>query len=878
MNRNSSFKCTTCGGSSTQLLDGQRFCTTCGTQVTSFQEYDMDDSSVLKGALRLRAKKPKTTFEEELPTVDELDLKTPGRERKKGDMKRQALGVGSSGLDRMRNDTDMANDKVADHLLVVGRRLLTFTKMLAKVAETLTVECNFPSHFPESCFTLWQMYLKHCEVAFHDMEFEADLDNMYRAMIEKKFTAKEIQKSKAENTKKKQLDATLALNKSINPLELLVSEEIDEDLGLVTTQGDESAVPTKSEKVEICVIDTNINTRALHRASSMYLEPDVLVSIVYTAALATGCYWVTISDIVRWFNEDRFFLSTFEYNSMGAVKMKRHTESVFTASGIPLYEYNRVFLWLWQSIEPPILKIDLDMKVVFSRYLYDLNLPTDFIDCVRTLYKMFPMTTSITSKTVRLQGDIVEGFPICKAKKYSDVDKCFRKKLRNFAGNDVFFSNETKIMACILLALKLRFGLEDDGEKGSEEFNISLWIYQLKLRLLLLDGHCPTEILSTNLPFNRHNLEPPFGFGGNTITSMQRKNDSTQYIFKNKSRDRNFDNSCPSIKRIEQNNMLPPYFPPQFCRMSNRSETGNKVLFSPLRFQTNVLRDFMNQTRTLSEKEELNKTIDENCLELFNEDFGAYELPFEGDSTWERLFPKSHSFKRFPRPLWAQGCLYNYTTKKKNYLKGIDQKGFYGPCALFASKKACSDSYTAASPFMREPDSILYCCYMMIELLVIEQERHGKIVNDLVESCTIPLEYALFNREGVSTKYTGRISSYHTVGLPSDLKCYKLGYSENYEMDVNDDEDQYDYANCMNVLADSSSESEMDDKSQDSELDVSSSCESDSSSQGRCEYNLENAPRTEFDELLKRSSKRMMFSTRVYDWDTVWHILATKYW
>ncbi|VDM60792.1 unnamed protein product [Angiostrongylus costaricensis] len=455
-----SSSCSVCGSVETEIIDGLMYCAVCGTQIFDYRELEADDDRVVIGRAKIAKRK-----DADRPIRSEGNLEsavlglstTNVRKRRKGEELECYLE--SSATKDSKDSSEILKDittgqaHAPTYLKSVGRRLCAFTKMLAKGGHV---------------FALYQRYLSACNVAYTAKDYTEDLEEMFRAVVVNKDSASERAKEKKNKKERRKERGQEALEKSTTAWDLLMSDTVGENLDIQSDSAPEdefdpekaSTARTQTKSSLVQVVDTMVPKKILNNATSFYLAVDVLVALLFISLITAGCRWILLSDIIRWVREGRFGISVFQLAALRSgrlEKSKKSEKSYWTKMNIPLYEFHRTLLFIWQICRLPSTPVKVDFEQIVARLLYHLNLPRAMMGRVLLLIEKAPPCVELDEKSLRRQGSIEHMVTV------------FGRPLRdgNRLNTDIFFSTETKAFAYILMALKLCFGLD-----GVREFDV----------------------------------------------------------------------------------------------------------------------------------------------------------------------------------------------------------------------------------------------------------------------------------------------------------------------------------------------------------------------------------------------------------------------
>uniref|UniRef100_A0A158P5W1 TATA box-binding protein-associated factor RNA polymerase I subunit B n=1 Tax=Angiostrongylus cantonensis TaxID=6313 RepID=A0A158P5W1_ANGCA len=437
--------CSVCGSIRTEIIDGLMYCAVCGTQIFDYRELEADDDRVVIGRAKIAKRKDAVQRSRDEGNLESamLGLSTTSvRKRRKGEELQCYLE--SSAIKDSKDSSEILKDittgqsHAPSYLKSVGRRLCTFTKMLAKGVAAIRRETAIPN-------------------------YTDDLEEMFRALVVNKDSASESAKEKKKKKERRKERGQEALEKSTTAWDLLMSDTVGENLDIQSDSAQEdefdldkaSTARTQTKSNLVQVVDTMVPKKILNSATSFYLALDVLAALLFISLITAGCRWILLSDIIRY---------------LGFCLLSRVRSSL---QNIPLYEFHRTVLFIWQICRLPSTPVKVDFE----------------------------------------QGPFANGFLTDSKLRFSasQMVTVFGRPLRggNRLNTDIFFSTETKAFAYILMALKLCFGLDGVREfdvhgnadsLSNNTFNVIQWLYQLKMRIMFWEGYDPLDILQAHRP------------------------------------------------------------------------------------------------------------------------------------------------------------------------------------------------------------------------------------------------------------------------------------------------------------------------------------------------------------------------------------------
>ncbi|CAK5072474.1 unnamed protein product [Meloidogyne enterolobii] len=491
-------ECTVCGSGQVVLDAGYYFCADCGAQQEGRETEQEFGAYGQQGA---RINRPKKDRDNELNK----------RER----------------LKKIREDPFITERAIPEEdfpfwLDQLGIRLCTATKILAKCSFVLVNEFNVPEKCLENSKFIFYTYLRRAGIAFCEEETTDDPAKSFCPLV--KHRKPEIESKLRQNRlraanlrkllqkdKKEKSDAWMDLTSTDEALKKVLEEE-------------EAEIAATLEEVQFVErIKTSLSVDAVNMAAHIYLGIDLLFCILYLAVHLSGCNWVLISDIFRWYREGRFNISRSQLLALNFstswseedippskelvsslnVDRRFYVRSKYNVPylGIqPVSESLRVLSFLTQFANIPRSIQTTDFQKVLSRFVYNLNLPLAFNKHLMTILNFLPpvnvdygserfsyvqpidgglrqhlLCLTSRSRTNNSGFGFVSFFQ--RAFLANKSQKCWEKvegTLNNRYINPLLrygshwhfvpLPTEVKAAALILFALKLFFGLDDQRE------------------------------------------------------------------------------------------------------------------------------------------------------------------------------------------------------------------------------------------------------------------------------------------------------------------------------------------------------------------------------------------------------------------------------
>uniref|UniRef100_A0A914MVJ9 TATA box-binding protein-associated factor RNA polymerase I subunit B n=1 Tax=Meloidogyne incognita TaxID=6306 RepID=A0A914MVJ9_MELIC len=381
-------ECTVCGSGQVVLDAGFYFCADCGAQQEG-RETEQDFGAF--GQQGARINRPKKDRDNELNK----------RER----------------LKRIREDPFITERAIPDEdfpfwLDQLGIRLCTATKIIAKCSFVLVNEFNVSEKCLENSKFIFYNYLRRAGIAFCEEETTDDPAKSFcplvrhrNAEIENKLRQNRLRAANLrkllQKEKKDKSDAWMDLTSTDEALKKVLEEE-------------EAEIAATLEEVQFVErIKTCLSVDAVNMAAHIYLGIDLLFCILYLAVHLSGCNWVLLSDIFRWYREGRFNISRSQLlalnfsTSWNDEDLAPSTELVSSLNvdrrfyvrskynvpylGVqPVSESLRVLSFLTQFANIPRSIQTTDFQKVLSRFVYNLNLPLAFNKHLVTILNFLP--------------------------------------------------------------------------------------------------------------------------------------------------------------------------------------------------------------------------------------------------------------------------------------------------------------------------------------------------------------------------------------------------------------------------------------------------------------------------------------------------------
>lgn len=184
-------------------------------------------------------------------------------------------------------------------------------------------------HFQEASIYLLEKYfafygIAFCPSAIASNEIEkanyqwkmskSDLKNLKIAAEEKK--EKALKEKRAQLEKSQRDDFLSFISQTVEDATIA-----EESIRLQIANEEMEAPDTIKENFK----KENFSKRNANLAGKIYLEIDLIFSIIFVACQMVGATWVTLSDVSRWYREDRLEVTAAQLNGLGMAPDK--TES-----------------------------------------------------------------------------------------------------------------------------------------------------------------------------------------------------------------------------------------------------------------------------------------------------------------------------------------------------------------------------------------------------------------------------------------------------------------------------------------------------------------------------------------------------------------------
>uniref|UniRef100_A0A915Q2Z8 TATA box-binding protein-associated factor RNA polymerase I subunit B n=1 Tax=Setaria digitata TaxID=48799 RepID=A0A915Q2Z8_9BILA len=660
--------CRGCGSTDFTPVDGFFYCTVCGTQSQILREFDHDDESglVVSRFTRIRRKKsPAVKGERENKASEEI---TSDEEKR---------------LPALRQDFPA-------YLGHGGLRLATFTKLLSRFSASLIRDFGIPECVKEHVLNILQHYLQHFHVAFCDEEL--DEEDPFCPLVKNE----EYEAQKKAKVMKAKMQKEAQLRSGENLISLLSSAEIKSNLDVQVVDVDTDDLQDVIEQ------RTKISKEAFSTLLRIPMSVEIIMVILYFGCLLSGASWVLLSDITRWFREGRFPMSLFQ---RAALIVAGKGNDIFDLKGLsfcpktptmPLHEYMRTTVVVAQITGIPPQPVPCFFERVLVRLSYNLNLPTDFMQHLQTVFVVSSPNVIFDALFTR-RFNIIDSKALLEKANSTCCDNIgfaleqntYQTEERSCRPYSIIPSVEVKAVAIILFALKLVFGLDDSTEfnmktkciasSGNDKhFDFGVWLHQLKMRMNVWRGRCLKDVLG-----NRTTAFPSYdsvieNYRMVTFRENYRGEQVSQIRGSRLLGGRNlyFKGCVPSNFIMEECDYpLFTTFEDDFDLSSLRS-LEKEALLTPLRHQAIHNLEWYEALENSAADDF--KRIDRYNSEVFFKSFENYRMEYEAavplqnrkvlksegsccsDAArmkFRQLFPCSEHYESYPRPLYCPGLV-----------------------------------------------------------------------------------------------------------------------------------------------------------------------------------------------------------------------------
>uniref|UniRef100_A0A1I7WIH1 TATA box-binding protein-associated factor RNA polymerase I subunit B n=1 Tax=Heterorhabditis bacteriophora TaxID=37862 RepID=A0A1I7WIH1_HETBA len=463
--------CNICGSQETTIIDGLMYCVVCSTQITNFRELEADDDVAVSSRSRIRTKKVREELDKSAKEIDyvAMGLETPmARKRRKGDF------ISSKQTNQKEIFTPayeaLRNDGCPgrEHAPFYLRNIGSRLTSFTTMLAKCVSTLRLEADFPDGFPNHCFRYLAVCGVAFVDYEYTEDVEQMFRTLILNKNLDFEKKCAKKNRKILRKTRGTEKLGKSVNAWDLLVGDTLDENL--------EMSSESEGEIEE--------------RGETLSSKSPKLVTVVDTK-ISKSCL-----------------------NNAGSIYLD------MDALVAILYISSVTFGCKWVLLSDIIsffVRYSSNCRIfIFKEFEYITNV--FYLDCCSYI---------ISFELTQINDGTYFGTEIYCAGILTAFGR--PKHFSNEWNNDVFFTLETKVLAYVLLALKLMFGLDD-----VREFKMKS---QLQMRMMMWEGYDPKDILQQKR---------------SCFTLSNRRHDTNFYYIRRLVRERGF-NACIPHMAVAEN-------------------------------------------------------------------------------------------------------------------------------------------------------------------------------------------------------------------------------------------------------------------------------------------------------------------------------------
>ncbi|KHN82274.1 hypothetical protein Tcan_02774 [Toxocara canis] len=782
-----SSNCSVCGCAEFNLIDGFFYCAICSSQSQVQREVDTEDANVVDSLAAILATK--------ITTKKTAADDGKGKRRSKYQPSDEQLVALAA----------VANEDYPHLLKRGGLRLGTFTKdhalcifqrylrrmNIAFCDEEITEEnpyCPLVKNTEyEAQLKKKQQQLKlEKERSLHsgrDILSQLtcnDLDENLTAHATREEVCKHseilVRVAGEAQLKKKQQQLKLEKERSLHSgrdiLSQLTCNDLDENL---TAHATREEVIEQGEVQLVIKAETKLSVEAFNRLLVVPLSHQILLVICYVACLCAGANWILLSDIARWYREGRLPMSFLQRFALvpilpGSDDDTRHCGVASLSTPILcLFEMMRFVLAVCQMADIPARPIGIDFDQIVCRFCFNLNLPMVFVDRVRALSAYVKPSCDLSERLTKRFGDfdssILLRYPFSSS--LFKMDFGFEDKLPGLFHHDTGAFNkhrcmlptpEAKAVALILFALKLTFGLDDHREynmddrasftDGSyENFDFSLWMHQLKMRMDVWRGRTLKNVLEKRKHISASCLtDEMLNRVRYTKTHDGRKVPwcvGKPYL----AQDTSFKGCVPNYvvneaKECAFYSTFADDLEPRPAKWLDK-----EALLAPLRYQATRNDEWYENLLDEEERSEISEQgalIDRYNADLFfksfkNQTMNYKECPTEEHCErsikhaegqcetdeqrlrWRHLFPCSSDYLSYPRPVFSKHLLKWQKRGSKVYAPIIYAKAL--DLLMRTARIAFSESFASLleilSLLIGEEQKVVYAFMLMIEMMFI---------------------------------------------------------------------------------------------------------------------------------------------------------------
>ncbi|KAI1724311.1 zinc-finger of RNA-polymerase i-specific TFIIB, rrn7 domain-containing protein [Ditylenchus destructor] len=726
--------CVQCGSTEFSLVDGFYFCNICGTQSTTRREVDEEfiaqTQRTTKGVIKAVDKRKKEEFLSQRQEAAELEQRD----------------VNVILDDRALPDEHTKDQDFPKYLGTVGYRLLTFTKLVNKISYILS----------EYSYWLVQEYFRKSGVAFHEKELEEDESKQFTPKI----PLTEAERVKRKRAAKKARDETLREERQARRSQLSAWEQImsqDADI--------EEATDTKTNEAEDILlhdlIETKLSIDTIKAGATIYLEIDMVLVLIFVSILLSGCKWIQLTDLFRWYREGRFMVTKTQINALSMAiqwdkkdrsgTIVRRVRSSYEAVQ-PASESLAVLALFTQCVGIPKSIPTLEFSKVLSRLVYSLNLPQVFlhhlnfiaqqlppvnVECGSEYYgSVLPIVDSLNEKLIHSRHLGPRSYFSVAFKDASAPTNIYTSAMWNCLNTSQLMSTEVKAAALVLFSLKLFFGLDDKREynfktnksaqnEEVEPFNFSDWLQQLRLRLHVWQGKSINSLIDESFSADQSMLDE--------MRPIRRiRKPATQL---SRLRREHFLKCVPNrVDHSKEKPLLHEIFMDDFAKTADNSL---EALFTPLAFHASHNADILDEIAE-SEQSHLQQGtmsgIDKKNLEIFFRNFHNYHMDLhltydDSNSTLEsdfgRMFPCSNIYQ-----MYYKGANVKKTTLAQPVISSGATSNIFR-----SSKRFLSSNFATLLNHLTitvgETEDLLYFAFILCEALFLERKRIKRLEENL---------------------------------------------------------------------------------------------------------------------------------------------------
>ncbi|VDK89015.1 unnamed protein product, partial [Litomosoides sigmodontis] len=707
--------CNDCGSTEFTPVDGFFYCAVCNTQSQVLREFEHDDEG---------------TFLKSAPSTKIRQKKAKASKGAKKFEEEEAVNE-ECHLPALEQDFPA-------YLGHAGLRLATFTKLLSQFSAILVRDFGVPKCVKWHVLGILQHYFQHFRVAF--CKEELDEENAYCPLV--KNEKYEAQKKAVEMKVKAQKEAQL--KRGDNFMSLISTADVTADLDVRVCDLDVVDLEAVMEK------RTKVSMDAFTTLLRVPMSTEIIMVILYLGCILSGANWVLLSDITRWFREGRFPISLFQ---SAALLVGGRGNDVFSAKG---FSY---------CPRTPVL----------ARLSYNLNLPMDFMQHLRTVFTISSPNVVFDAQFIHRFGNVNLEALLEKANNAYCDNITFALEQSTYQLEEgcgrqysIMPSIDVKAVAIILFALKLVFGLDDNREfnmkrrfdevnNEEEQFDFDLWMQQLKMRTNVWRGRSLKDVLEKRtaaLPKYDSTFE-------NYRMILIRENYLGEKVSQTGTgritggRNLYFKGCVPSNFIMEKRDYaLCSTFGDDFDFTPSRS-LRKEALLTPLRYQATHHFEWYEALEKSTSLDDF-KTIDRYNTDVFFKSFKNHRMEYEvvkasenkkvlrsegscnSDemrTKWRELFPCSEHYELYPRPTYCPG-LVKFTSGELIYIPMIYTPAvdvIYQSASPYFSE-SFSDLLEILSLIIGEDMKIVYTFFLMLEMKCLMPKTLNDF-DEIIKNC-----------------------------------------------------------------------------------------------------------------------------------------------